>query len=50
MSETKGAVLGTFTKRGNYICRDSLKCNENMISLQKLEEFIKLLKGLKESS
>jgi hypothetical protein len=45
MSETKGAVQGTYTRRGNYICQDSMKCNENLTSLEKLEGFIELLKG-----
>lgn len=45
MSETKGAVQGTYIRRGNYICKDSQKCNENLISLEKLEDFITLLKG-----
>ncbi|MFY4775698.1 FusB/FusC family EF-G-binding protein [Metabacillus sp. RGM 3146] len=43
-TEIKGDVQGTFVKRGNYICQDSLKCNENMKSLDKLEEFITRLK------
>lgn len=47
MSETKGAVQGTYTRRGNYICQDSMKCNENITSLEKLEGFIDLLKGKK---
>jgi len=45
MSETKGKIQGTFVRRGNYICQDSLKCNENLISLSKVEDFIMLLKG-----
>ncbi|MBS4172678.1 FusB/FusC family EF-G-binding protein [Bacillus sp. FJAT-49736] len=45
MSEIKGKVQGTYTRRGNYICQDSIKCNENLTSLSKLEEFITLLKG-----
>ncbi|WML48625.1 FusB/FusC family EF-G-binding protein [Neobacillus sp. PS3-34] len=45
MSETKGAAMGTFIRRGNYICQDSQKCNENLISMEKLEDFIALLKG-----
>ncbi|HLO12924.1 MAG TPA: FusB/FusC family EF-G-binding protein, partial [Pseudoneobacillus sp.] len=45
MSETKGTVQGTYTRRGNYICQDSMKCNENIISLEKLEGFVELLKG-----
>jgi hypothetical protein len=47
MSETKGASLGTYTRRGNYICQDSMKCNENLTSLEKLDDFIELLKGKK---
>ncbi|MGV3464908.1 MAG: FusB/FusC family EF-G-binding protein [Heyndrickxia sp.] len=45
MSEKKGKIQGTFVRRGNYICQDSLKCNENLISLSKLDDFIILLKG-----
>ncbi|KYC84123.1 FusB/FusC family EF-G-binding protein [Heyndrickxia sporothermodurans] len=40
LSETKGAVRDTFFKRGNYICQDSTKCNQNLLSLDKLNEFI----------
>lgn len=47
MSETKGAVQGTYIRRGNYICQDSMKCNENITSLEKLEGFIELLTGKK---
>jgi hypothetical protein len=45
MSETKGTAQGTFIRRGNYICQDSQKCNENLISLEKLENFIEVLKA-----
>jgi hypothetical protein len=45
MSEIKGSVQGTYTRRGNYICQDSMKCNENVTSLEKLDGFIELLKG-----
>ncbi|MDV2884568.1 FusB/FusC family EF-G-binding protein [Alkalihalophilus pseudofirmus] len=31
-----------YTNRGNYICKDSEKCNRNMTSLDKLETFIDL--------
>lgn len=44
MSETKGASQGTYTRRGNYICQDSMKCNESITSLEKLDGFIDLLK------
>jgi len=47
MSEKKGKTQGTFVRRGNYICQDSMKCNENLISLSKLEDFILLLHGKK---
>lgn len=45
LAEKKGQVQGTFTKRGNYICRDSEACNQNMTSLDKLEEFVERLKA-----
>jgi hypothetical protein len=45
MSETKGTSQGTYTRRGNYICQDSMKCNEALTSLDKLDSFIELLKG-----
>ncbi|CAG9610531.1 FusB/FusC family EF-G-binding protein [Pseudoneobacillus rhizosphaerae] len=45
MSETKGAIQGTYTRRGNYICQDSMKCNDTLTSLEKLNGFIELLKG-----
>jgi hypothetical protein len=45
MSEIKGTVQGTYIRRGNYICQDNLKCNQHVTSLEKLEEFILLLKG-----
>ncbi|GIN73906.1 elongation factor G-binding protein [Bacillus sp. J14TS2] len=34
----------TYTNRGNYICTDSLTCNQNLRSLDKLEQFIELVK------
>lgn len=43
--ETKGSVQGTYIKRGNYICQDSQKCNQNIKSLDKFEAFIKGMKG-----
>ncbi|KIL53452.1 hypothetical protein KP77_04280 [Jeotgalibacillus alimentarius] len=30
----------TYTSRGNYICKDSQACNENMTDIQKLEDFL----------
>ncbi|MFB5282900.1 FusB/FusC family EF-G-binding protein [Peribacillus sp. Hz7] len=45
MSEAKGkgGEQGTFIKRGNYICEDSQKCNYNLITLDKLHDFIERL-------
>ncbi|MCM3706247.1 MULTISPECIES: FusB/FusC family EF-G-binding protein [Cytobacillus] len=45
LTEIKGSQLGTYTKRGNYICQDSRKCNENLISLENLNDFIGRLRG-----
>jgi hypothetical protein len=42
-TEKKGTVLGTYTSRGNYICEDSLKCNHNLIKLDRLHDFIELV-------
>lgn len=44
MAEIKGTDLGTFTKRGNYICQNSHKCNQNMTDREKLDDFIVRLK------
>lgn len=42
--EKKGEVLGTFVKRGNYICQNSVVCNQNITSLEKLHDFIEWLR------
>lgn len=34
----------TYTNRGNYICSDSQKCNQNIKTLDKLYQFIELVK------
>ena len=44
LSETKGTVQGTFIKKGNYICNDSMKCNLNITTLDKLDDFISRIK------
>ncbi|QCR34071.1 FusB/FusC family EF-G-binding protein [Lysinibacillus sp. SGAir0095] len=36
----KGADLGTYTKRGNYICEDSEFCNGSLSDLDKFTNFI----------
>ena len=40
VSHVKGAVKDVSISRGNYICQDSIKCNQNMTSLKKLNEFL----------
>lgn len=44
-SAVKGATQDAYIKRGNYICQDSHKCNHNLISLDKLNEFVNLING-----
>lgn len=34
----------TYTSRGNYICKDSQKCNQNITTLAKLHDFVDLVK------
>ncbi|MEN2766905.1 FusB/FusC family EF-G-binding protein [Ornithinibacillus xuwenensis] len=45
LAEKKGKVQGTFTKKGNYICRDSEVCNQNITSLDNLQEFVDRIKA-----
>ncbi|MBO1624647.1 FusB/FusC family EF-G-binding protein [Bacillus arachidis] len=42
--EIKGDIPGTFVKKGNYICQDSIACNQNMKSLDRLNDFIERLR------
>ncbi|MDT2746733.1 FusB/FusC family EF-G-binding protein [Vagococcus fluvialis] len=39
MSTTKSSGDGTYTKKGNYICKDSFKCNQQMTTLDYLHDF-----------
>lgn len=39
MCTTKVSGDGTYTKKGNYICKDSNKCNQQMITLDYLYNF-----------
>lgn len=43
MTLLKGSTQDTYTTRGNYICEDSQKCNNNLTNLEKLHDFIELL-------
>ena len=36
----KGTDLGTYTKRGNYICEDSESCNGALSDLDKFTDFV----------
>lgn len=47
MAEIKGNVQGTFTNRGNHICKDSQNCNRQITSLERLNNFISLMKARK---
>ncbi|MDR0846162.1 MAG: FusB/FusC family EF-G-binding protein [Lactobacillales bacterium] len=44
LATVKSGAEGTYTKRGNYICRDSQKCNQHLYSLDSLNEFLDNLK------
>ncbi|AZB41862.1 elongation factor G-binding protein [Bacillus sp. FJAT-42376] len=43
MTQVKGTAQGTFVKRGNYICSDSLQCSQHIKSLDRLEDFFGLM-------
>ncbi len=45
-TSVKGAGKGTFIKRGNYVCQDSQKCNTQMATLDKLDDFIMRIMNL----
>lgn len=40
IAKTKSSGQDQFTKRGNYICQDTDACNENVKTLERLNEFI----------
>jgi hypothetical protein len=40
VSESKKSSNGTYVKKGNYICQDSMECNGKLRDLVKLTEFI----------
>lgn len=35
-----GTELGTYTKKGNYLCENSETCNEALINMDRLKEFV----------
>ena len=44
LTKTKGEIAGTYTKKGNYICRDAEDCNHHLVSLDKMYEFVNNVK------
>ena len=44
MVSKAGTALGTYTKRGNYICEDSTSCNESLTEIEKFFDFVGNLK------
>jgi hypothetical protein len=44
LSTTKSAGDGTYTKRGNYICHDSERCNHQLHARADLDAFVTLVK------
>ncbi|MFL8936828.1 FusB/FusC family EF-G-binding protein [Rossellomorea oryzaecorticis] len=40
VSQSKKTSQGTFVKKGNYICQDSMECNGKLKGLDKLDDFI----------
>ncbi|WP_302372814.1 FusB/FusC family EF-G-binding protein [Enterococcus asini] len=47
MATTKTGSEGTYTKRGNYICIDSDKCNRQLTDRQNLDQFVDHLRPTK---
>jgi len=43
VSTTKRSGLGTYTRNGNYICRDSAQCNRQLTDPQALTDFIEVV-------
>ncbi len=38
--KSKELFKWTFTQRGNYICQDSEACNQNLVTLERLHDFM----------
>ncbi|AYC30470.1 FusB/FusC family EF-G-binding protein [Paenisporosarcina cavernae] len=41
----KGNANGAYTKRGNYICQDSLKCSQQVIDSERMTDFIEIVRA-----
>lgn len=44
VSTTKTSGLGTYTRNGNYICRDSAQCNRQLTDPQALQDFLAVVR------
>ncbi|WP_047998650.1 FusB/FusC family EF-G-binding protein [Lactiplantibacillus herbarum] len=44
MSTTKSSGRGTYTRNGNYICRDSAQCNRQLTDPQSLTDFLAVVR------
>lgn len=44
LATTKTGGDGTYTKKGNYICTDSEKCNRQLYSREEFDEFVDTIK------
>ncbi|WP_258379421.1 hypothetical protein [Enterococcus plantarum] len=47
LSKVKESGDGMYTKRGNYICYDSEKCNHTIERREELEAFVQNVKFMK---
>lgn len=43
LTKTKSSGDGTYTKKGNYICHDSIRCNNQLSELAGLNNFIEVI-------
>ncbi|RNB59820.1 elongation factor G-binding protein [Brevibacillus gelatini] len=41
--EARSSNDGTYLKKGNYLCQDSITCNQHIRSLEKLHDFLALM-------
>ncbi|MFD2655816.1 FusB/FusC family EF-G-binding protein [Gracilibacillus thailandensis] len=41
----KGQIRGTYSKKGNYICKDPVTCNRNITNIDPLHQFMEHLKA-----
>ncbi|WP_208591147.1 FusB/FusC family EF-G-binding protein [Gracilibacillus suaedae] len=44
-TEKKGQIRGTYSKKGNYICKDPVTCNQNITNIELLHQFMDHLKA-----